>query len=375
MSDYGNIEFLDRLLTTMVSVNASDIYIKAETPPTLRIEGQLYPIDSPPLTAEDTKAMAVAILPEEEQKNFPQTWEANFIYSKANLGRFRVNAYMQRETVAMVFRRVRDDILDFEQLGLHPVAKEIAMFKRGLVLVTGATGSGKSTTLATMIRYRNEHANSTGHILTVEDPIEFIHHDLNCIVSQREVGTDTRSFHEALINALRQAPDVLLVGEMRDVESVNTGVYFAETGHLVLSTLHSINAPQTIERLLQFFPRNEQDQLLQQIALNLRAVICQRLLPRKDEYGRVLALEILMVNARMQDLISKGAFDQVKKELDLFHTEGMMSFDHSLLELYRTGKITIEDCIRNSDNPRDMKLKLKKHGSFTHYTSDVSEDA
>jgi len=374
MSQYGSLDFFNRLLSTMVQVNASDLYLKAESPPTLRIEGQLSPIESPPLTPEDTKTMAYAIMPEEEQRLFPKTWEANFVYTPDHLGRFRINVYLQRDSVAMVIRRIRDDILEFEQLGLPPVTKEISLYRRGMVLVTGSTGSGKSTTLATMIRYRNQHPSANGHILTVEDPIEFLHHDINCIISQREVGSDTRSFKMALTNAMRQAPDVLLVGEMRDVDSVKTGVYFAETGHLVLSTLHSTNASQTIERLLQFFPLTEKDQILQHIALNLRAVICQRLIPRKDEPGRALALEILIVNARMRDLLSKSAFDQMQKELDFFHTEGMTSFDNSLIELFQQGKITIEDCIRNSDNPRDMKLKLKKIGSFTHRETDTEEE-
>jgi len=374
MSEFGTKEFLNRLLATMVQVNASDLYLKAEAPPTLRIEGQLSPIEVPPLLSDDTQGMAYSIMPEEEQKLFPKTWEANFVYAPDHLGRFRVNVYLQRDSVAMVIRRIRDDILEFDKLGLPSITKEIALYRRGMVLVTGATGSGKSTTLATMIHYRNQHPSANGHILTVEDPIEFVHHDINCIISQREVGSDTRSFKVALINAMRQAPDVLLVGEMRDIDSVKTGVYFAETGHLVLSTLHSTNAAQTIERVLQFFPLNEKDQMLQHLALNLRAVVCQRLIPRKDEAGRALALEILIVNARMRDLLAKSAFDQIQKELDFFHTEGMTSFDNSMIELFQQGHITIEDCIRNSDNPRDMKLKLKKIGSFTHRESDSEEE-
>ena len=362
MSDFGKPEFLNRLLTAMVMEKASDLYLKAYASPTLRIEGGLSAIETPPLCPEDLRSLALAIMPEEEKKTFPQLPEANFVYALDKLGRFRVNTYIQRGTVAMVFRKVRDDVLDFEELGLPPVLKELAMCKRGLVLITGPTGSGKSTTLATMVRYHN--MNATGHILTIEDPIEFVHEDINCLVSQREVGTDTRSFREALENSVRQAPDVLLVGEMRDMESVKTGVYFAETGHLVLSTLHSINAPQTVERLLQFFPSSEHEQVLQQLAFNLRAVVCQRLLQKKDEVGRVAALEIMVVNARMRDLIAKGNLSQIKREMDAFLPDGMRSFDFSYIELYQAGKITLEECIKNADNPRDMKLKLKKMGAM-----------
>ncbi|MCD6309685.1 MAG: PilT/PilU family type 4a pilus ATPase [Candidatus Eremiobacteraeota bacterium] len=356
------IKFLNELLEVMVREGASDIYLKADAAPTLRIEGQLAPIETEHLSEEFTRELAFDIMPEDQRDNFKNRPEANFVYRGTKLGRFRVNAYLQRESVAMVMRKIRDDILDFETLGLPPVTRDLAMIKRGLVLVTGPTGSGKSTTLAAMIRYRNE--NSTGHILTIEDPIEFIHDDINCIVSQREVGSDTMSFRDALESAVRQAPDVLLVGEMRDVESVKAGIYFAETGHLVLSTLHSNNSIQTIERILQFFPTDQHESMLQQLAFNLKAVVCQRLLPARDGTGRVLALEIMIVNARMHEHIYKGNLGNISRELDQFHPDGMMSFDYSFIKLFREGKISLDECIRSSDNPRDMKLKLKKIGVY-----------
>lgn len=258
----------------------------------------------------------------------------------------------------MVLRRVQENILSFEDLGLPEVLKNLAMQKRGLVLVTGPTGSGKSTTLASMIKYRKEHA--PGHIITIEDPVEYVHYDEEaCIVSQREVGTDTASFTQALESALRQAPDVLLVGEMRDPESVKSAVYFAETGHLVLSTLHANNASQTVERVLQFFPEEMQSPVLQQLSLNIRGIVAQRLVPSLDGH-RVPAVEVMVGNARMAELLRDGQLRQMKRELDSFHPEGMQSFDLSLLELFKAGRISAEDAMRYSDNANDMRLKLKQ---------------
>ena len=283
--------------------------------------------------------------------------EANFVYPLEGVGRFRVNAYRQKDSVAMVLRRVEDEILDIEQLGLPPVLQQLVMQKRGLVLVTGPTGSGKSTTLASMIKYRKQHA--PGHIVTIEDPIEYVHTDeSDCIISQREIGSDTMSFKDALESALRQAPDVLLVGEMRDVSSVEAAVYFAETGHLVLSTLHANNAVQTIERVLQFFPDEMHNPVLAQLSLNVMGIVAQRLIPSTNG-KRVAAVEIMCKNARMSECIRTGALTTIKRELDSFHPEGMQSFDYNLLELYKAGKITAEEAMRNSDNTNDMKLKLR----------------
>ncbi|MCL5036280.1 MAG: PilT/PilU family type 4a pilus ATPase [Chloroflexi bacterium] len=371
MNREERIRFLNEILDLMVREGASDIYIKAGAPPTLRIEGSLAPIEMEPLTEQFTQELAFDIMPKEQRENFYNRPEANFLYKGLEEGRFRVNVYLQSDSVAMVMRKIRDDILDFDTLGLPPVVRDLSMVKRGLVLITGPTGSGKSTTLAAMIRFRN--MNSSGHILTMEDPVEFLHKDINCVVSQREVGTDTKSFQDALESAVRQAPDVLLVGEMREVESVRAGVYFAETGHLVLSTLHSNNSVQTIERLLQFFPTDQHESMLQQLAFNLKGVVCQRLIPARDG-GRVLALEIMIVNARMQEHISKGTLGDISRELDQFHPDGMVSFDFSFIKLFKDGKISLEDCIRNSDNPRDMKLKLKKIGIYSRENGEGNND-
>ncbi len=349
---------LDQVLTVSVREEASDVYIKANKMPMLRIEGQLVPIETTPLTGAMTEHLAYTIIPQHQKEKFESGIDdANFIYNLEKVGRFRVNAYRQKGSVAMVMRRVQEEIMLFEELNLPQILAQLSMQKRGLVLVTGPTGSGKSTTLASMVRFRKEHA--TGHIVTVEDPIEYLHTDEEtCIVSQREIGQDTRNFKEALESAVRQAPDVLLIGEMRDVDSVNAAVYFAETGHLVLSTLHANNATQTVERVLQFFPEDMQSAVLAQLAMNVRGIIAQRLIPGVDG-KRVVATEVLIGNARMAELMRAGQLVQMKRELDQFIPEGMMSFDHSLMELYRAGRITAEEAMRNSDNANDMRLKLK----------------
>ncbi len=351
-------QLLDQVLVASVHEKASDVYIKAHSVPFLRIQGNMYPVECQPLIPQMTEHLAFSIMPQHLRERFETDRpEANFVYALKGVGRFRVNAYKQKDTVAMVLRRVEDEILQFEQLGLPEVLKTLAMQKRGLVLMTGPTGSGKSTTLASMIRYRKE--NAPGHIVTIEDPIEYLHEDeATCIVSQREVGTDTMCFKDALESALRQAPDVLLIGEMRDVASVEAAVYFAETGHLVLSTLHANNAVQTIERVLQFFPDEMHNPVLQQLSMNVRGIVAQRLIPSVDG-KRVAAVEVMLGNARMTELLREGALTTIKRELDSFHPEGMQSFDHSLVELYKAGKITAEDAMRNSDNANDMRLKLR----------------
>jgi twitching motility protein PilU len=364
---------LDQVLTVSVREQASDVYIKSGRSPILRIEGQLVPIECAALTAPMTEHLAWTIMPGHQKEKFETgTQDANFIYVLEKVGRFRVNAYRQRGTISMVMRRVQEDILQFEQLNLPKVLAELAMKKRGLVLVTGPTGSGKSTTLASMIRYRKEHA--SGHIVTVEDPIEYLHSDAEtCIVSQRELGQDCLSFKEALESAVRQAPDVLLVGEMRDVESVKASVYFAETGHLVLSTLHANNAVQTIERVLQFFPEDMQSAVLAQMSMNIRAIVAQRLIPGLDG-KRVCSCEIIINNARMAELMRAGHLVQMKREMDQFIPEGMQSFDTSLLELYRAGRISAEEAMRNSDNSNDMRLKLKAVPSSLSSLGNMSDD-
>lgn len=349
---------LDQVLTVMVREQASDVYIKAGKAPILRIEGQLAPVECAALTPAMTEHLAYTIMPSHQREKFDSGIDdANFIYNLDRVGRFRTNAYRARGSICMVLRRVSEEILEFEQLGLPIVLGELAMKKRGLVLLTGPTGSGKSTSLASMIKYRKEKA--MGHILTIEDPIEYLHTDTEtCIVSQREIGHDTKNFMEALESAVRQAPDVLLIGEMRDVESVKASVYFAETGHLVLSTLHANNAIQTVERVLQFFPEDMHQGILAQLSLNVRGIVAQRLI-RGHDGKRVAACEVLIGNARMAELMRAGSLTQIKRELDQFLPEGMQSFDTSLLELYRAGKISVDEAIRNSDNANDMRLKIK----------------
>jgi len=356
MSDVTKL--LDQILTLMCEQDASDVYIKADAQPHLRIQGDLVAINVDPFTPAMTEQMALEIMPELHRAGFLKRPEANFMYvMKGANERFRTNVYLQRGTYAMVMRRVREDIRSFEELGLPSVLSDLVMEKRGMVLLTGPTGSGKSTTLAAMIDYRN--TNSGGHIITIEDPIEFVHKDKRSILSMREVGFDTMSFNDSLESALRQAPDVLLVGEMRDVASVKAAVAFAETGHLVLSTLHSNNAVQTIERIMQFFPPDMHESVCHMLSLNLKAVVSQRLIPRKDGEGRCAAIEIMINNARMQDLLKRMEVNTIKRELDLFLPEGMRSFDHSLLELYKAGQISAQDAILHSDKPSDMKLKIK----------------
>ncbi|MCR4783001.1 MAG: PilT/PilU family type 4a pilus ATPase [bacterium] len=357
--EFDNLRpLLDKVLALSYQQKASDIYIKADLPPFLRITGTMYPVQCEALTPKMTEYLALAIMPAHERAKFENGHpEANFVYPLKHIGRFRVNAYRQKDTVAMVFRRVEEEILDIETLGLHPVLNDLVLERRGMILVTGPTGSGKSTTLASMIKYRKEHI--SGHIVTIEDPIEYVHTDTNnCLVSQREIGSDTMSFKDALESALRQAPDVLLVGEMRDQASVESAVYFAETGHLVLSTLHANNAVQTIERVLQFFPDEMHNPVLYQLSMNVKAVIAERLIPAIGG-GRVPALEIMINNARIQECLRKNALVTIKRELDSFHPEGMQSFDYHLLQLFRQGKITPEDALRNSDNPNDLKLQMK----------------
>ncbi|MBQ7567862.1 PilT/PilU family type 4a pilus ATPase [bacterium] len=362
LPDCSSPEYLRGLLNMVLAVacreKASDVYLKAGNPPYLRILGQMHPLECDVLTPAFTEALALDIMPNHMRAGFAhEKPEANFVYALEELGRFRVNAYRQRDTVALVMRRISDEIMDIETLGLPPVLRSLAMNKRGLVLVTGPTGSGKSTTLASMIRYRKEHA--PGHIVTIEDPIEYVHSDApGCLVSQREVGSDTACFKDALESALRQAPDVLLIGEMRDIASVEAAVYFAETGHLVLSTLHANNAVQTIERVLQFFPEDMHAPVLQQLSINIRGIVAQRLIPSTDG-KRTVAVEVLVGNTRMQENIREMHLGNIKSELDSFATEGMQSFDHHLLQLVREGRITPEEAVRHSDNMNDMKLKLR----------------
>jgi twitching motility protein PilU len=347
---------ISELLKKMVEKDASDLYIKADTPPTFRVEGRTIQ-ESGKISPMNVERLAYSIMNDEQQVTFAQTNEMNLAFSYAELGRFRCNIYKQRGTIGIVLRRVKTQIPSIDNLNLPPILNKLALEKRGLVLVVGATGSGKSTTLAAMLNYRNE--NCEGHIITIEDPIEFIHQDKKSIVSQREVGIDTESYSEALKNALRQSPDVILIGEMRDVESVSASIYFAETGHLVMSTLHSTNASQALERILQFYPGEMHPQILMQLSLNLKAIISQRLINRADGNGRVPAVEIMLVTPRIKDLIKKGEISQIRGAIQASIKDGLQSFDQALYELYTKGLITIDDALAAADSANDLRLKIK----------------
>lgn len=351
------LEILTELLKLTTKENASDMYIKAGSPPVLRIEGELCTIKMDKMLPEQTEALANEVMNEHQRKSFIARPEVNFIYSISGVGRFRINIYRQRGTVSFVIRKVRDEIPTIDSLMLPPVLKDIAMIQRGLVLVTGPTGSGKSTTMAAMLDWINE--NRSGHIITIEDPIEYLHKDKRCIVSQREIGSDTNDFSDALKNVVRQTPDVVMVGEMRDRESVSAATFFAETGHLVMSSLHSSNTTQAIERVIQFFPTEVHAEIFMQLSLNLRAILSQRLVPKADGSGRVVAIEILVNNARLKELIRQGEFNQIKKELDFFSTDGMQTIDSALFKLFQAELITMETALAYSDSPNDMRLRIK----------------
>ncbi|HAW49787.1 TPA: type IV pili twitching motility protein PilT [bacterium] len=347
---------MDQLLEKMVETNASDLYIKTGSPPMYRIEGNTLPTKMDVLTPQDTEQLAYSIMTDEQKREFEREKELNFAYHLPGV-RFRVNVYRQRESVAIVFRQIKLHIATIDDLSLPPIFKEIALTPRGLVIVSGATGSGKSTTLAAIIDYRNE--NKTGHIITIEDPIEFIHLDKKGVVSQREVGIDTYSFGNALKNTLRQAPEVILIGEMRDTETVSSAIYYAETGHLVLSTLHATNANQTMERLINFFPEEMHAQIYLNLSLNLKAVISQRLIPGIDK-KRVAAIEVMIVTPRVKELIRRGQIGgELKSTIESSRNEGCQSFDQTIYELYQEGKISQEDALRHADSPNDMRLKMK----------------
>ncbi|MEK7813472.1 MAG: PilT/PilU family type 4a pilus ATPase, partial [Candidatus Desantisbacteria bacterium] len=309
------------------------------------------------LSPMDVERLAYAVMGDEQQVEFVRTNEMNLAFNYPELGRFRCNIYRQRGTVGIVFRRVKAQIPNVADLDLPPILNELVMDRRGLVLVVGATGSGKSTTLAAMLNHRNETAG--GHIITIEDPIEFVHKDKKAIISQREIGIDTEEYSSALKNALRQAPDVILIGEMRDTESVSASIYFAETGHLVLSTLHSTNAFQAIERMLQFYPGEMHPQILMQLSLNLRAIISQRLIPRADGTGRVAAVEIMLVTPRIKDLIKKGEISQLRGAIQSGSKDGLQSFEQALHELYTKNMITLDDAMAAADSANDLRLRIK----------------
>jgi len=347
------------LLKVMVDREASDLYLTVDAPPIYRIHGATQPTDAPPFGNEQLEALALALMRGQQRGEFEEKMEMNLALFYKELGRFRVNIFRQRGNVGLVFRHIKADIQTVEQLELPPIIKDIAMTKRGLVLVVGATGSGKSTSLAAMIDYRNTI--QQGHIITVEDPIEFVHQHKKSIITQREVGFDTLTFQNALKNTLRQAPDVILIGEVRDTETMEAAITFAETGHLCIGTLHSNNANQAIERIMNFFPVERHAQIYLQLSLNLRAIISQRLIPSVDG-KRVPALEIMLDTPRIKDLIKKAEVDTLKEAMEQGIDEGCQTFDHVLFQLYKANKISLEQALINADSANNLRLKIKLEG-------------
>ena len=348
---------INRLLERILEIDASDLYLTVDSPPVFRVEGVATPVDEPALSAEDTVALAEAAMTDPRQREeFGRTKEMNLALSIPGRARFRCNIFQQRNSVGLVIRQIKLNVPSIDDLGLADVLKDISLTKRGLVLVTGATGSGKSTTLAAMIDHRNTA--TPGHIITIEDPIEFMHRHKKSIVTQREVGFDTLSFHEALRNTLRQAPDVILIGEVRDEVTMEAAIAFAETGHLCLATLHSNNANQTIERIINFFPPARHNQIYLELSLNLRGIISQRLIPGTNG-RRVVALEILLDTPRVKDLIKKAEIDTLKEALEQGTNEGCQTFDESLFRLAREDRIDIEQALIHADSANNLRLRLR----------------
>jgi len=347
----------ESLLKLMVHKNASDLFITAGVAPSLKVNGKIAPVTQATLTPIQAKEIVLGIMTQAQKDEFAATNECNFAISASGIGRFRVSAFMQRNNAGMVLRKIETTIPTMDELGLPAILKELAMTKRGLIMFVGATGSGKSSSLASMIGFRNK--NSTGHIITIEDPIEFIHHHAGCIVTQREVGLDTKSFEEALKNTLRQAPDVILIGEVRTRETMDHAIAFAETGHLCLATLHANNANQAMDRIINFFPEDRRNQLLMDLSLNTRAFIAQQLIPTPDGNGRVLCAEIMINSPLMSDLIRKGEIHKMKSLMAKSRNMGMQTFDQSLFDLYKAGSITYEDAINYADSANELRLMIK----------------
>lgn len=356
-------KFMFDLLRLMVSKGGSDLFITAGFPPAIKIDGRMTPVSSQPLTAAHTSDLARSIMNDKQTAGFELTREANFAISPGDLGRFRVSAFVQMSSVGMVLRTITTQIPKFEDLALPNVLKDVVMSKRGLVIMVGATGSGKSTTLAAMVGYRNE--NSYGHIITIEDPVEFVHPHKNCVITQREVGVDTDSFEAALKNSLRQAPDVIQIGEIRDRETMEHAIAFAETGHLCLATLHANSANQALDRIINFFPEERRQQLLMDLSLNLRGLVSQRLIPKKEDKGRVVAMEILLNSPLISDLIFKGEVHEIKEIMKKSRELGMQTFDQALFDLYEGDRISYEDALRNADSVNDLRLNIKLNGKNT----------
>ncbi|MGZ8269753.1 MAG: PilT/PilU family type 4a pilus ATPase [Methylophilus sp.] len=357
-------KFVFDLLRLMMTKKASDMFITSGFPPAMKIDGKMTPVSTQVLSQQQTREISRAIMNDKQTSEFDATNECNFAIGLPGVARFRVNAFIQRGAVGLVFRTITTKIPKFEDLGLPEVLKEIAMTKRGLVIFVGGTGSGKSTSMATMIGYRNEH--SFGHIITIEDPIEFVHEHKSCVITQREIGVDTDNWHIALKNTLRQAPDVILIGEIRDRETMDYAIAFAETGHLCMATLHANSTNQALDRIINFFPEERRHQLLMDLSLNLKSVVSQRLIPKKDGVGRVAAIEILINSPLISDLIFKGDVHGIKDIVGRSRELGMQTFDQALFDLHEAGLINYEDALRNADSVNDLRLKFKLHSRDAH---------
>ena len=360
------IKYMHDLLRMMVQKDGSDLFITAGAVPSMKVDGEMSPISNQSLSPQHTQVLVSAIMNDKQRAEFEETQECNFAISLPGVSRFRVNAFTQRGSVGVVLRVIRSDIPEFRDLNLPDILKDIAMTKRGLVIFVGATGSGKSTSLAAMVGYRNQ--NSHGHIITIEDPIEFVHNHKNCIVTQREVGVDTDSYEIALKNTLRQAPDVILIGEIRDRETMEHAIAFAETGHLCLSTLHANSTNQALDRIINFFPEDRRQQLLMDLSLNLKGLISQRLIPTVSGNGRMAAIEIMINSPLMADLIFKGQVQDMKELMAKSNELGMLTFDQALFNLYESGQIKYEDALRNADSVNDLRLRIKLEGKDSSNT-------
>jgi twitching motility protein PilU len=354
------VKFMHDLLRAMVAKKASDLFITAGFPPAIKLDGKMTPVANQALTPQHTTELTRATMNDKQAQEFEATKECNFAINPGGIGRFRVNAFVQQGRIGMVLRTITTTIPKFEELNLPGVLKDICMSKRGLIIMVGGTGCGKSTTLAAMTGYRNE--NSYGHIVTIEDPVEFTHEHKNCVITQREVGVDTENWFSALKNTLRQAPDVILIGEVRDRETMDYAVAFSETGHLCLTTLHANSANQALDRIINFFPHDRRAQLLMDLSLNIRALVSQRLIPKKDGKGRVAAVEVMLNSPLIQDLIFKGEVHEIKGIMAKSRELGMQTFDQHLFDLYEQGLISYEDALRNADSVNELRLMIKLHG-------------
>ena len=350
-------KFVNDLLRLLVARGGSDLFLTAEFPPAIKVDGKITKVSPQPLSGQHTLQLARAVMNDKQAAEFEKTKECNFAVSPQGIGRFRVNAFLQQGHVGLVFRTIPQTLPTIDGLNLPRVLKDVAMAKRGLVIFVGATGSGKSTSLAAMVDHRNE--NSYGHIITIEDPVEFVHPHKNCIVTQREVGIDTDGWEPALKNTLRQAPDVILMGEIRDRETMDHAVAFAETGHLCMATLHANSSNQALDRIINFFPEERRAQLLMDLSLNLKALVSQRLLPLQDGKGRIAAVEIMLNTPLVADMIFKGEVGEIKELMKRSRELGMQTFDQALFELYEADKVTLEDALRNADSLNDLRLQVK----------------